>query len=192
MEGRPMDHKDKKVALFLADGFEEVEALTVVDILRRAGITCQMVSIKNNDTSVISSHNVWITADVSIGSICFDDYDMLVLPGGMPGTKNLASCSTLTDGLRSFYAYGKEIAAICAAPTILAGLGFLRGVRATCYPGMESQMDGAILTHEAAVVSGNIITGRGVGCAIPFALKIVEHYLGASEADKISAGIVYK
>lgn len=106
--------------------------------------------------------------------------------------KNLASCSTLTDGLRSFYANGKEIAAICAAPTILAGLGFLRGVRATCYPGMESQMDGAILTHEAAVVSGNIITGRGVGCAIPFALKIVEHYLGASEADKISAGIVYK
>jgi 4-methyl-5(b-hydroxyethyl)-thiazole monophosphate biosynthesis len=187
-----MDHKDKKVALFLADGFEEVEALTVVDILRRAGITCQMVSIKNNDTSVISSHNVRITADVSIGSICFDDYDMLVLPGGMPGTKNLASCSTLTDGLRSFYANGKEIAAICAAPTILAGLGFLRGVRATCYPGMESQMDGAILTHEAAVVSGNIITGRGVGCAIPFALKIVEHYLGASEADKISAGIVYK
>ena len=86
MEGRPMDLKDKKVALFLADGFEEVEALTVVDILRRAGITCQMVSIKKEEKSVISSHDVRITADVSIDSICFDDYDMLVLPGGMPGT----------------------------------------------------------------------------------------------------------
>ncbi|WP_130838600.1 DJ-1 family glyoxalase III [Lachnoclostridium sp. Marseille-P6806] len=181
---------DKKTAVFLADGSEEIEALTVVDLLYRAGIPVQTVSV-NKTPEVLSSHGVRIIADTTVDRLNFDELDMLVLPGGMPGTTNLQNCETLIRELRRFFAEGRRISAICAAPTILAGLGMLEGKHATCFPGQESNMAGAVLTREPATQDGNIITGRGMGCSIPFALKIVSHYLGSEAADTLAAQIVY-
>ena len=117
---------DKRVAVFLAEGMEEIEALTVVDLLYRAGIPCETVSITNSNVAT-SSHDVSIVCDREIGDtrFDFDDYDMIVLPGGMPGTTNLGECEDLTDQVRRFAADGRQVAAICAAPTILAKLGLL-------------------------------------------------------------------
>lgn len=183
---------DKKVAVFLADGTEEIEALTVVDLLYRAGIPVTTVSIKDERT-VVTSHGVHVVADTTIDELPFAAYDMLVLPGGMPGTLHLKDCKALTDRVLSFHREGKPVAAICAAPTILAGLGLLEGKPATCFPAMEPQMAGAVLTHAPATVTDDkIITGRGMGCAIPFALAIVAYYLGQERADQLAEAIVYE
>ncbi len=181
---------NEKVAIFLADGCEEIEALTVVDLLFRAGIPITSVSITGS-RDVISSHNVHIVADTTIDEINFEDYDMLVLPGGLPGTTHLGECGKLTDAILAQYNAGKEVAAICAAPTVLAKLGILEGKQATCFPAQEGAMMGAVLTHAPATVDGNIITGRGMGCSIPFALTIIEHYLGKEAADAMAERIVY-
>jgi DJ-1 family protein len=127
---------DKLTAIFLAEGCEEVEALTTVDLLRRAKVPVTMVAI-GTTREVTGSHGIRITADTTISEIHFDDYDMLILPGGIPGTPNLAACKPLTDALLDFAAKGKEIAAICAAPSILADLGILRGRTAACNPSKE-------------------------------------------------------
>lgn len=181
---------DKKVAVFLADGTEEIEALTVVDLLYRAGIPVTTVSV-GAGPDVRSSHGVRIVADETVGRLDFDDFDMLVLPGGMPGTAHLHACKPLTGQLLRFYKEGKPLAAICAAPTILADLGILEGRPATCFPGCEKDMKGAVLTREPATVAGKIITGRGMGCAIPFALAIVSYYLGEQTALTLADQIVY-
>jgi 4-methyl-5(b-hydroxyethyl)-thiazole monophosphate biosynthesis len=180
----------KKACLFLADGCEMVEALTAVDLLRRAGIPVTTVSISQTK-EIKSALNVVITADTTIGEFSFAGYDMIILPGGQPGTENLRACRKLTDAILDFAREGKDLAAICAAPTVLAGLGLLKGKKATCYPGCDSGMDGALVTNEAVTATGNIITGRSVGCAIPFALTIVEYYLGKEKADEIRREIVY-
>lgn len=183
---------DKKAAIFLADGCEEIEALTVVDILYRAGIPLTKVSISDH-TEVTSSHEVTFHADTTVDQLRFDEYDMLILPGGMPGTINLEACRPLTDQLTAFAKAGKEVAAICAAPSILADLGLLKGVRATCNPSKDDALKagGADLVYEPVVETGNIITSRAMGTAIPFALKIVEHYLGKESADALQANILY-
>lgn len=181
---------NKQTAVFLADGCEEVEALTVVDLLRRADIPVTTVSIMGR-REVTSSHRVTLQADTLIENFDFDSCDGLILPGGMPGTKYLAACTTLTSKIREFAADGKEVCAICAAPTILAGLGLLEGKPATCFPSCETDMRGAVLTHAPAAVAGNIITGRSVGCAIPFALAIVEHYQGREAADWLKQTIAF-
>lgn len=181
---------DKKVAVFLADGCEEIEALTVVDLLYRAGIPVKSVSITGTK-DVISSHNVHIVADATIDEIDFAEYDMLVLPGGLPGTTHLGECAKLTDAVLAHYNAGREVAAICAAPTVLAGLGILEGRKATCFPAQEGAMKGAVLTHASATVDGNVITGRGMGCSIPFALTIIEHYFGREAAEAMAERIVY-
>lgn len=183
---------DKKAAIFLADGCEEIEALTVVDILWRAGIPLTKVSITGKK-EVTSSHDVTFHADTTVDKINFDEYDMLILPGGMPGTTNLAACRPLTDKLVEFNKEGKELAAICAAPSVLADLGILKGVRATCNPSKNDALikGGADLVFEPVVETGNIITSRAMGTAIPFALKIVEHFLGRETADALAANILY-
>ena len=185
---------DKRVAVFIAEGMEEIEALTVVDLLFRAGIPCETVSITNDDV-ITSSHDVSIVCDREIGDtrFDFDDYDMLVLPGGMPGTTNLAECDDLTDQICRFVEGGRQVAAICAAPTVLAGLGLLEGRRATCFPSMQDKLveGGAELCQDQVVVDGNIITSKGMGTAIPFGLAIVAHYLGQDVADGIARTIVY-
>ena len=185
---------DKHVAVFLADGMEEIEALTVVDLLYRAGIPCETVSITNSST-VTSSHDVSVVADREIDDtrFDFDDYDMLVLPGGMPGTTNLGECDDLTDQVCRFAKDGRQVAAICAAPTILAKLGLLEGRHATSFPALQDVLveNGAILEQDEVVVDGNITTSKGMGTAIAFGLAIVAHYLGQDVADDLGRNIVY-
>ena len=181
-----------KVALFLANGCETIEALTVADILFRAGIPCTKVSV--NDTPVVvTSHGVTVTADTTVGFLDWDSYDMLVLPGGIPGTPNLRACAPLMEEVRRFHREGKMVAAICAAPSILAELGLLRGVRSTCNPSVEKILieNGADLVKEDAVTTGNIITSRAMGTAVPFALAIMEHYLGKEKADELGRNILF-
>lgn len=183
---------EHKIALFLANGCETIEALTVADILYRAGIPCTRVSV--NDTPVVvTSHNVTVVADTTVAHIDWDSFDMLVLPGGIPGTPNLKACAPLMEQVVRFHRSGKMIAAICAAPSIFAELGLLKGVRATCNPSVEEFLiaGGADLVRENAVTTGNIITSRAMGTAIPFALAIVEHYLGREKSEELGRNILY-
>ena len=185
---------DKRVAVFLAEGVEEIEALTVIDLLYRAGIPCETVSITNSSV-VASSHDVSIVCDREIGDtrFDFDDYDMIVLPGGMPGTTHLSENDDLTEQIARFAHDGRQVAAICAAPTILATLGLLEGKRATCFPDLQNVLaeHGAEVLQDQVVIDGNIITSKGMGTAIPFGLAIVAHYLGQDVADELSRKIVY-
>ena len=180
------------VYIFLANGFEEIEALTVVDLLRRAQIDIKMVSIDGNET-VTSSHSVTVKSDMSIADVNWDAADMLVLPGGMPGTNNLAECDELMSHVKDFAVGGKYIAAICAAPALTFGeSGLLNGKKATCYPGMEEHMHGACAVTDEVVADGNVITSRGMGTAIPFGLKIIETLKGEAVSKQIGDAIVYR
>jgi len=182
-----------KVAVFVADGTEEVEAITPVDVLRRAQIDCDVVSVKAEKT-ITASRGVIITADKQIDEIDFDDYDMLVLPGGIKGTENLRNTKKLTDAVVRFNGEGKGIAAICAAPSIFAGLGLLKGKHATSNPGVWDIMTehGADLDKETKVVTcGNIITSQAMGTSVPFGLAIVEYFQGKEAADVMKGKILF-
>lgn len=181
----------KQTAIFLAPGFEEIEALTVVDLLRRKSITCDMISLSGK-TEVTGSHNICVTADKKIEEISFEDYDCLILPGGMPGTKNLEANEMLMENLDSFNSKGKLICAICAAPSIFGHRGYLNGKNATSYPGFDKDMPDANYLCEAVVRDGNIITSRGMGTAIEFGAKIVEELIGKEESEQLLKAIVYK
>lgn len=178
----------KKVYLFLANGFEEVEGLTVVDLLRRAGIECVTVSVTGEST-VTSSHNIALSADRLFEDGTLLDADMLVLPGGMPGTLNLLAHEGLKKLLASYAADGKYIAAICAAPSVLGAHGLLAGKKATCYPGFEEKLTGAVCSTSKVVRDGNIITSRGLGTAIDFALTLTSLLTDQATADQIAASI---
>lgn len=179
-----------KVAVFLADGLEEIEGLTVVDVLRRAGVTVDVVSVTDTK-KVTGSHDIHIGADKVIGEINFDDYEMLILPGGMPGTTNLEACTALTDAVKAFDAAGKKIGAICAAPGILGRMGLLEGKNACCYPGVDDALKGATVCDVETVTDAHITTGRSMGCAIPFALEIVRVLMGEEKATSLKEEIVY-
>ncbi|MDD5948946.1 MAG: DJ-1/PfpI family protein [Lachnospiraceae bacterium] len=181
------------VYIFLADGFETIEALTVVDMLRRAGIGIQTVSMQA-DTTVTSAHKIAVQADVMLSDVTEQEAEMYVLPGGIPGTPNLRSSDTLMQMLEKQYKEGKYIAAICAAPGIFSELGFLKGRHAICYPSYEEQLEqeGAFLVREGAVVDGNVITGRGMGTAIDFAAAIITVLKDGDTADAIKKAIVYE
>ncbi len=179
-----------KTAIFFATGYEEIEALTVVDILRRAGEEITMVSI-TDERSVTSSHGVEVTMDKVLSEVNFDETDVIVLPGGMPGTKNLEACEALMEQVDAFVQAGKTVAAVCAAPSILGHRGHLKGKKACSFPTMESQLEGADVKQEPAVIDGNIITGRGMGAAIPFGLAILEKLQGKEAADAMGKSIVY-
>lgn len=179
-----------RVYIFLADGFEEVEGLTVVDLLRRAGIEIITVSIKDT-REVVSSHGITLYADTVFGNTDFSDADMLVLPGGMPGTLNLGNFGPLVGLLQDFYGKGKKLAAICAAPSVFAELGFLKGRKATSYPSFMDKLSEAEVTEKPVVVDGNITTSRGVGTAIDFALSLITQLEGEKKAEEIARSIVY-
>lgn len=180
------------VYLFLAIGFEMIEALTPVDLLRRAGIEVRTVAIGEKQ-KVKSSHDVKVKADIMLSEVDWDAADALILPGGMPGTKNLAECKLLMDKVCEKAAEGKLVAAICAAPALTLGeLGLLEGKKATCFPGMEEHLKGACHTLETVAVDGNIITSRGMGTAIDFGLAIIEKLESKALADEIGKKIVYK
>ena len=165
-------YKMTKVYEFLATGFEETEMIVPADLLRRAGIEVCLVSI-TGELAVTGTHDLTITADKKYEEIDFLDGDMLILPGGQPGTQNLCEYKPLQGLLKTWNDEGKRIAAICAAPTFLAKLGLLKGKRATCYPACEEQILGANISTETVVTDGNITTSRGVGTAIDFAVEII-------------------
>ena len=178
------------VYVFTADGFEEIEGLTVVDLMRRAGAQVQMVSISDG-LAVKGSHGIEIKADTFFEDVDFGQADLLVLPGGMPGTLHLGEHQGLTKLLTETAAQGKRVAAICAAPSVLGGLGLLKGKRAVCYPGFEDKLTGAQVGTEEVVTEGNINTSRGLGTAIPFALELLAALEGRETARKVAQAIVY-
>lgn len=182
---------NKKVGMMVANGYEEIEMLTVVDVLRRAGMTCDIISV-TGERKLTSSHQVTVEADLKYEEADFGSYDALVIPGGMPGTINLGEHGGVCEQLKKAHEAGKLIAAICAAPTVFGKLGLLEGKKAICYPGMEDQLTGAIVTCEPAVRDGNIITSRGMGTAIDFALTILAYYEGQEAAAEMAEKIVYE
>ena len=179
-----------KVIVFMADGFEEVEALTVVDLLRRAGAQVTMASVMQN-RGVTGAHDVFVRADAMAQDVDFAEADLVVLPGGGVGTENLGKSEIVKEQCLAF-AKDKHVAAICAAPTVLAGLGLLEGRKAVCYPGMEGGMRGAVIQDQAVVVDGNIITGRAPGAATPFALELIRQFLGEEAMQEVRAGLVWQ
>lgn len=177
------------IYVFLANGFEEVEALAPIDLLRRASFEVTTVSITEH-LAVIGSHNIPVVADVTLDACDFTDAELLVLPGGMPGTKNLAACEMLTNLLKSHASAGKPIAAICAAPSILGGLGLLEGKEAICYPGFEGALAGARISDRRVVQDGNILTAAGAGVAVEFGLAAIEMLSNAEQSDSIRKAIL--
>ena len=178
------------VHVYLGEGFEEIEALTCIDLLRRAEIKVTTVSV--GEKSVTGAHGVTVTADMLIEDVSTENCQMIVLPGGMPGTINLQNNSILSSYIDDFYKEGKYIAAICAAPMILGAKGYLDGKPATIYPGMEEYLGAALPKAESAVKADNIITGRGPGCSMDFALKLIEVLKGDATAKAIADELVYK
>ncbi len=180
----------KRVAVLLADGFEEIEGLTVVDILRRASIYVDTVSI-TEDYMVHGAHGINVQTEDLFHEVDFTEFDMIVLPGGMPGTTNLDMHAGVKRVVRDFAENGKYVAAICAAPSILGGLGLLKGKRAACYPSVEDKLSGAVIMKTPVVLDGNMITSRGMGTAIDFALKLTEVLTDKAKAEEIAASIIY-
>lgn len=180
-----------KVYIFLASGFEEIEALTVVDLLRRANIEVVMVSV-HDGILVKGAHGIEVMADMEYQMDSCQDGDMLVLPGGMPGTNGLMGHEGLRELLFEYRNSGKLLAAICAAPSVLGLNGILKGKTATCYPGFEDKLLGAKAVNERVVKDGNVITSRGVGTAIDFALVLIEELADKAIAEKIAQGIQYR
>ena len=182
----------KKVYVFLADGFEDVEALIPVDVLRRGGVEVVTVSITDFPL-VQSAHGVNIEADMMIEQCDFSDADLLFLPGGMPGASNLFANKEVCKALVDQYAAGKKVAAICASPAVvLAPLGILDGKRATCYPGFEQALADATYTADLVTVDGNITTGEGPAAAFPFAYELLSQLVNKQTSDQIAEGMRFK
>ena len=180
-----------KVYVFLADGFEDIEALAPIDILRRGGQDVTTVSI-NATEKVESAHGVTILADTTLAAAGdMADADLLLLPGGMPGAQHLKDSPEVARLLLSHNAKGGRIGAICAAPMVLGSLGLLRGKRATCYPGFESQLEGATYTAELVTEDSNITTGEGPAAAFPFAYELLSQLKDADTANQVATGMRY-
>jgi len=178
------------VYLFLAEGFEEIEALCVLDLLRRANVETKTVGVTGK--TVNGSHNIPVVCDVQENELDVnDDFDMIILPGGLPGSDNLHASSVVDAFISKANENNKLICAICAAPYILGVRGILKGKKATCYPGFENKLEGAICLDAGVVRDGNIITGRAMGSATDFALEIIEALLGKEAREKIRASILY-
>lgn len=181
----------EKIYVFLADGFEEIEGLTVVDLLRRADQNVVTVSI-GRDTIIKGAHDIILQADTTFNQVDFEDAKMLVLPGGGEGTTNLENFQPLAQLLVKFANQGGFVGAICAAPRILAGLGLLKGKNATCYPSVMEKLEGAQKSLEPVVTDGNIITSRGLGTAIAFSLELIRLLENDEKAREIADSVVYK
>ena len=178
------------VAVFLADGFEMIEALTPADILRRAGVIVHLVAI-GKDKVVTSSHGVPVTADLFLSDLPAPvPQDMLLLPGGMPGAEHLYASEPLREMLAAHMNAGGLTAAICAAPLVPGRMGLLRGRKATCYPGFEKELKGAFVTPSGVVRDGNLLTARGMGVALPFALEAAAMLVGEAKARAVAASVM--
>jgi 4-methyl-5(b-hydroxyethyl)-thiazole monophosphate biosynthesis len=179
-----------KVLVPLAEGFEEIEALGVVDVLRRADIEVVIAGLLPGP--IKSSRRISVNPDTTIDSASADEFDMIILPGGQPGTDNLNADSRIHTLLADFSGQGKLIGAICAAPSILAGVGLLKGKQATSHPTYSTRLCGAIYEDSAVVSDGNIITSQGAGTTISFALAIVSRLINSATAEKIAKAMVFR
>jgi len=179
------------VYILLGTGFEEVEALAPLDLMRRAGIDVMTVGI--NGSTVYGGHSIGIAADISIDKMDLTALDMIVLPGGLGGVASVRACPAAMDALKFAWDNGKFVAAICAGPTVLADLGITDGKNTTCYPGCESGMGSAnVLPDQSVVRDGNLITGTSAGCAIPFGLALIEALKGEAAAKTVADAIVIR
>ena len=181
----------KTVFVFLADGFEEIEAITPIDVLRRAGLNVQTVSVMDKQT-VSGAHGIPVVADKMFADIHLEDAEMLLLPGGLPGATNLDAHQGLSDMIMAFASEGKPLAAICAAPLVFGNRGLLQGKKVTCYPGFESYLTGAEYTAALVETDGNFITAKGPGAAMDFAFAIVEKYCGIEKVNELKSGMMIK
>ncbi len=179
----------KNIAVHLADGFEEIEAISIIDVLRRADLNVSVVSVTGR-IEVNGAHQIKVIADVLFENVDYKEVYMIVLPGGMPGASNLDAHAGLKHQIRNFDAENKPLAAICAAPLVFGNLGILEGKQAVCYPGFESYLKGADVLQSPVLESGNIITGRGPGVAIQFALKIVAKAVSVEKAEKLALQMI--
>jgi len=180
----------KKVLVPLAEGFEEIEAITIIDLLRRADIAVSTASLGN--TAVKAAHGITVHADTTLDEALKQDYDMVVLPGGMPGSENLDQDKRVHGVLHKMAESGKLVAAICAAPKVLGNAGLLKGKHATSYPGFLDKMNLPGVTYTGAPVQcdGKIITGRGPGTAMDFSLSLIEALAGKDKRDSVEKGLV--
>jgi protein deglycase len=174
----------KKVFIHLANGFEEVEAITPVDVLRRAGCEVTLVSVSGK-LAVTSARGLVVQSDGLFEDMDYSVADVILFPGGQPGSDNLTKHAGLKKLIPEFHRQGKMIAAICAAPMVLANAGILEGKRVTCFPGTESRLKGAVCTGNAVEIDGNIITGKAAGAAMKFSLALTEKLFGKSKADEL-------
>lgn len=165
-----------KAAVFLATGFEEIEAIGVIDVLRRGGMETKVISVSGNEV-VQGAHDIGVKSDATFFEVDYNSYDLLVLPGGMPGTENLANHDDLCDLIEDFHKKGKWLAAICAAPSVFGYLGILEGETATCYPGFEKYLKGTRTVDQDVVVSNHFITGKGAGVVFEFGFTILEQFI---------------
>lgn len=180
----------KKAYVFLADGFEDVEALIPVDVLRRGGVEVVTVSVMDENLLVTSAHGVQIVADAEAAEVQFSDADLLFLPGGMPGAKNLYDSDIVRQAVKEQVQAGKLVAAICAAPAVVLGqMGLLAGRKATCYPGFEQLLQGAEYTGDLCTQDGNIITAEGPAAAFPFAYRLLALLTNEQTAQQIADGM---
>ncbi|MBP3774257.1 MAG: DJ-1/PfpI family protein [Bacteroidaceae bacterium] len=178
-----------EVALLLADGFEEVEATSVIVFVRHSGISLVTVSVTGNHR-VVGAHGVPFTADALLNEVDFSSIQMLVMPGGIPGADNLSKSKDVNRIVKQFYDQGKWIAAICAAPLVLGKLGLLKGKRITCYPGFESYMEGAEIIGENSVVDGKLITANGPASGMYFGYNIVAQLRDEKTAREMANGMM--
>jgi 4-methyl-5(b-hydroxyethyl)-thiazole monophosphate biosynthesis len=179
------------VYVLLGTGFEEVEAIVPIDLLRRAGIDVRTVGVTGK--IVYGGHCIGVEADITLDQLDPSDLEMIVLPGGLGGVASARASQDALNALRSAWSNGHFVAAICAGPTVLADLGITDGAHATCYPGCEPDMGSAIIAENAAVIrDGNLITGTSAGCAIPFALALIEALKGKTAADTVAQQIVIR
>ncbi len=177
--------------IFLAEGFEEIEALTVIDVMRRAGMDIKSVAV-THDVNVTGAHGITVKADLTLSETEFDEAEWLIVPGGMPGSTNLSQCEKLNDALKAHAAKGGGIAAICAAPAVvLYPLGILDGKEATCYPAFEKDCVKAVMRDAPVVALPNLITANGPASALRFALSIVAASMGEHNAQSVGSGMLF-
>lgn len=179
------------VYILLGTGFEEVEAITPLDLLRRAGV--QVLTAGINGKTVYGAHNIGIEADITIDQMDLTDVEMVVIPGGLGGVASIRASEQAMEALRFAWENGKFVAAICAGPTVLADLGITDGLQATCYPGCECGMGTAVVADNAACVrDGRVITGTSAGCAIPFGLALIAALKGEEIANTVAEKFVIR
>lgn len=180
----------KQAVMLFADGFEEVEALMTVDLLRRGGVDIKLASI-THEMTVCGSHGIQVGMDTTLSQVRLEQMDAILIPGGMPGTKNLAADETVCQALTTMNQAGKIVGAICAAPSVLGKCGILNGKKATCYPGFEGQLGDASFVDKMVVADGNVVTSRGLGTSMEFGLRLLEILVSQEKAEEVRKSIVF-